>query len=594
MKKVLCLLLIALMSVSLCSCESNSNNPYRLYKKITNDNNGDLSQIEEYSYYPDGFVATDTLTIYHSPELISEGQKYGIEFHTINLFSEYEYNDNKDYAKVYCSGNDINGDIFSNYSDYYEYYFDEKGNIIATDDGEWLTVIEYDENNLQISSAIYIDYYGSTLYDKIGTGNKSVSHHYVYDGNTRETYTNGSYRGKEVYEKDDNGNIVESYSYDSYGELESTSKYYYINIEEMPNTYATNINNSKNMGIVNNDKNAEKTNDDKNYNKTNSTIDDSKQEYISKTYEGVLYFNAPRNACYLQLAETTVFTDVIYNNGQSVSTNKLWFFDDSLKEYVGEVVAIESCLQLYSGEVCFTDDYKLLYHQKTGLADKFSKAYDVVEKVLMKNPAITSVRFMVDEGWETALNDSYSDLGFNPVELSINYNWPSQYGYTFYITPYDDYILIMYDDTEWVMDTPYWKYDYNGEMLYGIEGPFEEYIMNMRFMETYSFENKDTSTEKKELSQEEKDQIMLDESGVLPEYRFANYTPEVVVSGYLRNGTQFVLDNKMALKGYWSADQWDIIEELYIPVKYGLETDKYYTLKGTLYFDEFNLIEIIQ
>ncbi len=100
--------------------------------------------------------------------------------------------------------------------------------------------------------------------------------------------------------------------------------------------------------------------------------------------------------------------------------------------------------------------------------------------------------------------------------------------------------------------------------------------------------------EEKAAEKAEAEKTMLDEAGVLPEFRFESASPEVTVTGYMKNGTQFLLDNKIALKGHWETDRWDVIEELFVAPKYRLEHGKRYTLKGVLDYDALQQIEILE
>ena len=96
------------------------------------------------------------------------------------------------------------------------------------------------------------------------------------------------------------------------------------------------------------------------------------------------------------------------------------------------------------------------------------------------------------------------------------------------------------------------------------------------------------------LSKEETAQIMLDEAGVLPEFRFDTYTPQVIITGYMKDAMFFVPDEKIALKGYWEADRWNVLDTLYVHEKYHLESGKRYKLKGVLRYDELQQVEIIE
>jgi len=568
------------MCMLLNACSTKISDEYLLMKETTYDKNGEISQTMEYAYHEDGRISTLCLKIYQPSSVVEEGKKYGFKTETVVLNHSFEYNEDNYYALVYVSGNDIEG----NPTEYLaEYFFDEKGKIIANDDGEWLTTTTYDDNGRIISSAMYENHYGHSLDDRISTGSIIMSTTYEHSKDVTKEYINGNYSGKtEVKKRDEAGNIIQDARFDKNGDVISASEYSYIKKSE----------------IVSADIKTNNTDKEPN----NTPVSENTSTYEEALYSGILQYDSTRNSCYVQLDKFTSFTNVIYSEDKPITTDKLWFFDKELNDFVGENVTIKACLQFYGGEVCFTDDYVLISptnkveDNKSDLVGQFNKAYEIIENILYNNPDITSVRFMVDDGWENTLAETYSDAGFNPINLSVNYEWPENYGYQFYITPYEDHILIMYDDDQYFMDTPYWEYSWNGELIYGLEGPFEDFIMTMRFMEAYKNTSSDNinSYEENDIADAEQNQLMFDEAEILPEFRFDTYTPEIEVSGYMRNGTQFVLDEKIALKGYWDEERWDILEELYIDPKYNLKQGVKYTVKGVLRYDEVQQLEIVE
>ncbi len=159
---------------------------------------------------------------------------------------------------------------------------------------------------------------------------------------------------------------------------------------------------------------------------------------------------------------------------------------------------------------------------------------------------------------------------------------------SFYVTgARDDLIYRIYTGDVNNEDFEYWGYDWNGNQLVSsVEMSMSEYVRSVCSAQQQA----------EEAAKEEQESKMLDEAGVPLEFRFDYHAdaPEVIVSGYMRNGTQFVLDQKIAFKGYWEADRWDVIEELYIATRYKLEYGKRYTLKGVLNYDALQGIEVIE
>ncbi len=96
------------------------------------------------------------------------------------------------------------------------------------------------------------------------------------------------------------------------------------------------------------------------------------------------------------------------------------------------------------------------------------------------------------------------------------------------------------------------------------------------------------------LSKEELEQQKMDQAGVLPENRYDTYTPDVIVTGYMKDNMTFVLDEKIALKGYWEDDRWDILEELQVALHYNLQEGKRYKLSGTLRYYSLGDVQIIE
>ena len=96
------------------------------------------------------------------------------------------------------------------------------------------------------------------------------------------------------------------------------------------------------------------------------------------------------------------------------------------------------------------------------------------------------------------------------------------------------------------------------------------------------------------LSKEELEQQKMDQAGVLPENRYDTYTPDVIVTGYMKDNMTFVLDEKIALKGYWEDDRWDILEELQVALHYNLQKGKRYKLSGTLRYYSLGDVQIIE
>lgn len=124
----------------------------------------------------------------------------------------------------------------------------------------------------------------------------------------------------------------------------------------------------------------------------------------------------------------------------------------------------------------------------------------------------------------------------------------------------------------------------------------DQNILN-NLLNPVSTEDKNSNTSNvPTLTQDELDQIMLDEAGVPDHLRFETWVsyPEVTLIGYMKNSTTFVPDEKVAIKGYWQKDQWDIIDSLGVGVQYKLEPGKRYTLSGVLRFSDLQSVEIIE